>query len=284
VKTVVSTGHQDNMASWAAKQEKMVWVTDRSGASEIWLRSSDGTDRPVVTADEFPAEIFFYPALSPTGDRMIFSKLDLSGSVRLWLTSLSGGAPIRLTNADSSGEWGGNWSPDGSRFSYVDIKAGNSSIKIVKTNGGAAPLTIQQDCSNVPDWSPSGDWITCQGNSGWSLLSPDGKASKALGQMDTPYLSFSRDGKRLYGLLDKVPKTNKNGAVSSFLDISTLKQSVIKDLGTDFQPKNPYIPDIRFSMSPDGKRFLYSTGKRRQDIWMLKGFKQPSWLDRFSFR
>jgi eukaryotic-like serine/threonine-protein kinase len=116
-KTLISTGHVDGMASWSAKQEKLVWVTNRSGPWEIWLRSPDGSDRPVITDRDFPGEPtrrFITPSISPNGDRVIFTRVEGSGKIRLWISSLSGGSPVRLTNRVSGEEFGGlvaGWQP-----------------------------------------------------------------------------------------------------------------------------------------------------------------------------
>jgi hypothetical protein len=34
---LVSTGREESMAAWAAKAEKLAWVTNRSGPYEIWI-------------------------------------------------------------------------------------------------------------------------------------------------------------------------------------------------------------------------------------------------------
>ena len=76
-KTLITTGHDEVMAAWAANQAKLAWVTDRSGPGEIWVRSLDGSDRPVVTAADFPAgtnKSFMNPSLSPDGDRLIYTR------------------------------------------------------------------------------------------------------------------------------------------------------------------------------------------------------------------
>ena len=104
-KTLITTGHDEVMPAWSANQAKLAWVTDRSGPGEIWVRSLDGSDRPVVTAADFPAgtnKSFMNPSLSPDGDRLIYTNLDRAGGARLWISSLSGGAPIRLTNTDAT--------------------------------------------------------------------------------------------------------------------------------------------------------------------------------------
>ena len=66
--TLIDTGRHETMAAWSARQSKLTWATDRSGPHEIWVRSPDGSDRPVVTAADFPPgtnKWFMDPTLSP---------------------------------------------------------------------------------------------------------------------------------------------------------------------------------------------------------------------------
>ena len=275
IKTLVSTGRHENSAAWAGKRNSMAWVTDRAGISEVWVRTQDGADRAIVTAQDFPGARFMSPSLSPDGDRIIFTKSDPSGVIRLWISSLVGGVPIQLTNAASGAEFGGVWSPDASRYAYVGGD-GDESLMIVKTSGGATPTTLHKGVySFLPDWSPTGNWITVRDEKGWSLISPDGKPSKFLGQFDTPYLVFSKDEKSVYGILVTDPKTGRDSATLFSLDLATLKTTVIKDLGAVNQPSEVMSPTLRFSMAPDGKSFLYTARKRRTDLWMLQGYRQP---------
>jgi eukaryotic-like serine/threonine-protein kinase len=278
-KTLISTGHEESMASWAAKAEKLVWVTNRSGHWEMWVRSPDGSDRPVTTAGDFPDARFMTPSLSPNGDRIIFAKGDDSGMIRLWISSLSGGSPIRLTNVEAGSEFGGVWSPDGSRFSYIKSEGGKEWLMLAKTSGGASPVTLKQTKNFLPDWSPSGDWITYKDDKGWNLASPEGKPSRFLGDIETPGFVFSKDGKLLYGILTSDAKTGRQGAMLFSLNAGTLERKVIKELGDEFSPASNFIPGIRFSLAPDGKSFVYSTTKSKRDIWMLQGFSEPGWLN-----
>ena len=62
------------------------------------------------------------------------------------------------------------------------------------------------------------------------------------------------------------------------LDPVTLKQRVIKELGSDLRPATGFVMGIRFSLAPDGKSFVYSSENYRHDLWMLQGFRQPDWL------
>ena len=121
---LVSTERNESMPAWALNQPALVYVMDRSGPPEIWLQGADGNARPLVTFRDFPegtTQFFMAPALSPNADRVIYLRIPHgSGSepARLWISSVSGGAPAPLTDGSRSGigEESGSWSPDGSWF------------------------------------------------------------------------------------------------------------------------------------------------------------------------
>lgn len=223
------------------------------------------------------------PLPIPDGDRLVYLRVDQAGVARLWISSLSGGAPVPLTNVEPGAEEDGSWSPDGSRFVYLQERAGKISLMLVKTSGGATPVTLRENSErNLPDWSPVGDQITFHDEKGWHLISPDGKTTKFLGKIETDYMAFSRDGKLLYGIQTGETEADKDRATLFALDPITLKQKVIKELGRDDIPRENFGPSIRFSMAPDGKSFVYTTAKYRSDLWMLQGYKTarlvgPAW-------
>ena len=284
-KTLISTSREESMAAWSAKTDKMAWVTDRSGPWEIWVRSSDGSERPVVTTAEFPDGLnrwFMNPTLSPDGNRLIFTRIDSKGAARLWMISLSGGTPVQVTNEAAESEDGSTFSPDGSRFVYLRTSSGKVQLMTVRTSGNAAPVELKDDVqNNLSSWSLAGDWITYRDEKGWNLISPDGKTSRFLGKINTSSLAFSSDGKLLYGVDTGTPEVDRDRATLFSLDPVTLKQKVIKELGKDMRPASNFGPGVRFSLAPDGKSITYSTSKHRSDLWLLQGYRQPGWLSRF---
>jgi eukaryotic-like serine/threonine-protein kinase len=284
--TLLSTGRKEQMAAWSANAGKFAWVTNRSGAYDVWVRASGEAERPAVTAADFsdgPTSWLADPALSADGERLVFERISSNGISRLWMISLSGGSPVRLTNAESSSESSGSWSPDGSRFVYFQMVGGTISLMLVRTSGNVAPVELRKDLADaLSDWSPAGDWITYRDKKGWNLVSPDGKTTKFLGDIATDFLAFSKDGKLLYGIQTGEGERDRERATLFSLDPNTLKQRVIKELGKDLRPQSNYDPGIRFSLSPDGKSIAYSTLKSRTDLWMLQGYRQPGWFDRFS--
>jgi Tol biopolymer transport system component len=289
-KTLINTGREESMAAWSANHASLAWVTNRSGPYEIWVRMPDGSDRPAVTAADFPpgtSKWLMNPSLSPDGGRIAYVRIDRAGSIQLWISSISGGSPVRLTNGELNMEYGGSWSPDGSRLVYLQTKAGKESLMMAKTSGGAIPVTLKeiglvQRNMALPDWSPTGAWITYRDDKGWNLISPDGRTSKFLTKIQTDYLAFSKDGKLLYGIQTGETEVAQDRATLFSLDSITLKRKYIKELGKAFRPASNFEPGIRFSLASDGKSFVYCTDEYREDLWMLQGYRQLGWLDRIS--
>jgi Tol biopolymer transport system component/predicted Ser/Thr protein kinase len=281
--TLISTGRQESMAAWSANQPKLAWVTNRNGPLSIWVRLADGTERPLVTAADFPAihKSFMTPALSPDGQKIVYVRISQNGITRLWISSLAGGAPIRLTDAEPSAEYGGAWSPDGSRFAYLQVQDGKDSLMMARISGAATPVALVKDVLEyLPDWSPDGLWITYRNDKGWNQISPDGKTAKFLGKIETPYLAYSKDGKLLYGIDTGETEADRDRATLFSLDVATLKTKIIKELGKDLRPASNLEPGIRFSLAPDGKSLVYATAQFGDDLWMLQGYRQPGLWNR----
>jgi Tol biopolymer transport system component len=193
--------------------------------------------------------------------------------------SLSGGAPERLNESATDNEWAGAWSPDGRRFAELARLSRSGmipSLVLIKVGSREKPVILRDRLdAGLPDWSPTGEWLTFQDNSGWNLVSADGKTTKPLGKLESAHLAFSKDGKLLYGIREEHDKTTLFS-----LNISTMKVSYIRELGRDLAPYCDVCPGIRFSVAPDGKSIAYTTAVSKSNLWILEGFRQPGLLSR----
>jgi Tol biopolymer transport system component len=284
VSALAMTAHEEHKPARAARQAKLIWVSDRSGFPEIWMRNLDGSDRPVVTAQDFPAgttTAFTNPALSQEGDRLIYGRIDNAGVIRLWVSSLAGGSPVRLTNSPPAiaAENASNWSPDGKEYVYLQSHDDKADLMTVRTSGNASPVVLRRNVLwyFLPEWSPTGEWITFRDDEGVELISPNGKNLKSLGKLQTSYMAFSKDGKKLYGI-----KFEEGKSLLFSVDPTTLKTKVIKEIAKEWVPNDDLWPSIRFSLAPDGKSLVYAVSKNQEDLWMLQGYRQPGWFGRFS--
>jgi serine/threonine protein kinase len=280
VNRVISSEVTTGMPAWALHRDEFVYISQRTGSSAVWMRSPDG-DRPIVTAESFPTgrSTFLLPALSPQADRLLYTRG--SDGQENWISSVSGGPPVRLTNSKGVIERGGSWSPDGSRIVYWQFRDGSVSAMVVKTTGEATPVVLREKIGNsLPEWSPDGQWIKffdLEGGdekAGWALISPDGKTLRNYGDQNTVDMTFSADSKLLYGI-----RTESDRRTLFSLDIATKATKTIGEIGKDFTPASYSNPGVRLSLSPDGKNILYPAVRRSSSLWMLEGFDQPGWLD-----
>ena len=151
VERVITSELAIGMPAWARNQDKFVYESDRGGSPAIWMRA-EGWDRPLVTEEAFPqgtTNWFMTPALSYNGDRVIYVRIARDGKIANWISSVSGGPPVRLTNAANASEFGGSWSPDGGRFAFVSLRGGTASLMVVKTTGEAAPALLRDKIAGV---------------------------------------------------------------------------------------------------------------------------------------
>jgi len=140
-----------------------------------------------------------------------------------------------------------------------------------KTSGQAALVELHAKVGNyLPDWSPTGEWISFNDDSGWNLVSPDGKSTRALGKLHTQHLTFSKDGQTLYGI-----RAENDRQYLFSLSLTGSQMKIIGDVGTEFAPRSYLTPGVRFSLSPDGKSILYPTFSAKTSLWMLEGFDAP---------
>jgi Tol biopolymer transport system component len=212
------------------------------------------------------------PSLSPDGERIIYTTIESSGKSVLWMSSVSGGAPIPVSS-NAVMPLGGDWSPDGSHFVVEEFSGSRRKLAVVSTSGNA-PVTEIADLGSaftgmLPTWLPTGDWIAYSDASGWHLISPDGKQHKSLGDIGAVNLGFTKDGKTAYGL-------RTDGITWSLfsLDVNSAKVTDLKQISDDAAPMSRNNPGTRFSIAPDGKSFAYSTGRSTSSLWLLQGWQQ----------
>jgi serine/threonine protein kinase len=280
VQPTVVTSRIEDMPRWANNADRMAYVSNRSGQEEIWLHSADGEDRPIVTPKDFSEGVGLMltnPSLSPDGKRVIYGVRQARNKILLYMSSVAGGTPVPLMKSEHD-TLGGDWSNDGSQFIFVTFDSGITDLWAVKTAGNAEPRKLLTAVSHVanmlPAWSPTGEWIAYRDETHWRLVSPDTSRTKDLGDfggMDLHNVTFSKDGKTLYGVGIEPDQT----VVLLQVDVATGQRKDIKHLDATLSPLSRFNPTIRFSLTPDGKSLTYGIGRVQSSLWMLEGFPQP---------
>jgi Tol biopolymer transport system component/DNA-binding winged helix-turn-helix (wHTH) protein len=280
VSPVIATNRREQMPAWTADGKRFVYVTDRSGAPEIWLHEQDIGERPLVTARDFPpgtTDFFMAPSVSPDGTRVMYQRV--SGDVRgamethLWMSSLAGGAPMRLRDGAEQ-QVAGSWSPDGAWYAYEEMASdGTRVLKKVRVSGTSEPETLSTGIhpylGAVPVWSPDGSWILFD-NDRLELVAADGSETRDLGLKEA-LCTFARAGNLFY-CIDGLAGGSSNLVEKGFEGTARVVGAVAKE----HLPNTDVGPALRLSLTPDGEGVTYSVGRSHVQLMLGSGLADVS--------
>jgi Tol biopolymer transport system component len=163
--------------SWSPDGLAILFVSNRSGGTELYRMRSDGTDVAQLTSDD---GFHGSPRYSPDGTQIAFAG-DVNGP-GIYLISDAGSKPQQLTHDLQVGPIDLAWSPDG-RFLVYSTSAGGHSIDLYTVDpvdGSIHRLTTSGDVC-CPAWQP--------------LLGESSPSPSALGPKSNGAISFrSVDG------------------------------------------------------------------------------------------
>jgi Tol biopolymer transport system component len=275
VANVLATSRNEYSAAWTTGSRRFVYVTDRNGIRELRLRSdADGSDRSLVTADQFDVSAttdpIGAPIVSPDGRRVAYHVIGTGGAVAIWLSPMSGGTPTRLMEGNVP-HGAPTWSPDGQRLALWQLSGALAVIDVGRRD--SAPRTIAEGVhpTPLPAWSPGGEWIAYVDNAGLHLVSPDGEPSRKLVDTADIGIAWSPDSATIYTF-------DSAARLLVAIDTGTGRISTVRALGRDVSFGVPSNPSQRFSISPDGRSLMATIVHVNTDIWILEGFPRPRGL------
>lgn len=135
---------------------EIAFITDRTGAREVFVMSADGQDARAATNS--PA-IKSFPGWLPGGDALVYTSYTRNGNSGLFMTSRGRVRPGQLFPEvlPESPKYRGVFSPRGERLALVASTFGSTDIYIVKRNGGDLQMITRTGVIDVgPTWSPDG--------------------------------------------------------------------------------------------------------------------------------
>ncbi len=134
---------------------KIAFVSNRSGARELWICETDGSNPIKLTSFGGPGVI--YPRWSPDGHQLVFSALTgPGGNFESYVIEARGGIPKRITAAGHRSMAHPVFSTDG-RSLYFIVGAMEASVEAWKmpASGGVA-VQITRNGAFRPEESPDG--------------------------------------------------------------------------------------------------------------------------------
>ena len=142
--------------AWAPDGRSLALVRGVGGSTgEIWIAPIDGGAPRRLSQD--PAGIFSQrPVFTKDGLGLVYSS-NLGGATNLWYRTLSGGAPIRLTNGSGPDEWA-SVANDGT-IAFMNSKWRNALILADLPAGPARTLATHTPYIWAPAFSPDGRQI-----------------------------------------------------------------------------------------------------------------------------
>jgi TolB protein len=253
---VTSGPKADDQVALSPDGSKIVYRTNASGASDIWIVNSDGSNPQQLTAN---AGTNVGPAVSPDGRHILFLS-DRTGVAHIWQMNIDGSDQKQLTNGN--GEERPQFSPDGRWVVYSTI-AENSSIWRIPAGGGK-PVQLTEKSAGVPTVSPDGKLVAC--------LYEDDNAPVRIALVP---LEGGRPLKTLdYGAPPAILRWTPDGRAIAYLDLRDGVSNVIArpiDGGAMKQLTN-FKADRTFSFdwSRDGSQLALSRGTQGSDVVLMK--------------
>ena len=278
---LIATNSLEHSPAWSPTGPELAYVTDRSGADEIWIRNMEtGREQPLVTPRSFEGgrvEFLTTPAFSPDGQRLAFVRHNRANAkgldaTEIWIVPAAGGAPVPLTTLPVA-QWEPSWSPDGKWIAFI-YQGPPSGLMRIRVGSGDPPEMIWP--IDVPmaafsgDWSPRGDWIAVAAKEGVMLVSPDGKTKRLLRKPFFSGMAWSPDGATLYGLQE-----GRDEHIVA-VEVATGHERVVARIPSGMLLRELWFPAQRMRLSRDGKTLAATWIKQSGDIWMLENFQPPS--------
>lgn len=250
----------------AAETGRIAFVSDRSGASEIYVMNADGTGQTRLTFNyvDGVAHGDDYPAWSPDGSEIASYTIGPFGYLNVMSAEGSGDA-IHLETTFWM-ESAPRWSPDGSRIAYYSWYKwyGHQGIYVVAADGSGEPIRLTPTGGDL-SWSPDGSKIAFAqlegaqrdpdgapgtlGGGSWEIFATDADGMGSAvnltdNQANDTYPAWSPDGSRIAFASDR------DGVPGIF---------VMKTDGTDQVRLASGSGPLAWS--PDGSRIAYQSGR-----------------------
>ena len=272
---VLATSRSEMDPAWSPTGKEMAFSTDRSGRTEIWIRSRDGDERPVVTAADFAAGSTYMlssPAFSPDGERIAYNHAGPQG-MQIWISPKAGGRPIQLSQGGMTQDWP-SWSPDGTAVAFAQAVGGNWSLAKARVGAETPEILVKAIVEFSPvQWGPGDSgWIAFNGTDGLSLVSPDGKKTRVLHEQAWMAFAWSADGQRVFGI--RLSDDYQHLTFTS-VDVHSGAERVISPA---FRPLPVSARLVRGMTRTSPTTFMASLVDVRSDVWLLEGFLPPPTL------
>jgi Tol biopolymer transport system component len=242
---LVSSPRTDESPSYSNDNRRISFLSDRSGADEIWIANADGSDPRQLSKFEGPLVVSgrWSPDDTKIGCHVSFGQ----DQDVYWLNTATG-KPTKVTSGGK--HLVGGWSADGKSLYYVKFEDARSKLYKTEIDSGTTVLVV--DDATISFESPDGQFVYFAKASEpgvWRVPSSGGEPQVVGDASVFPGLNngtFQADATGIY-LIDD---TAKPGSIIRYLDHSS---GSINELA-----RMPRMPGLYHYPSRDGRTWLSS--------------------------
>lgn len=187
----VNEGVSFSSIRYAPERPEIAFVSDRTGASRLWIIDETGTNARQVLEDRGEES---GPVWAPDGERLAFVRAGEEGT-DIWTVGRDGSGLRRVTD-DPEREHDLAWSPTGDRIAFLSARNGHQDVYVVDVRSGAVEQLTSE--TNPPDeyrwrpaWSPDGEHIAYVSNRSshwqqdlWLVDAGTGESRKVTSKLD----------------------------------------------------------------------------------------------------
>jgi len=255
----------DQNAVFSPDGRWIAFVSERSGAREVWLSDSSGERlRRLTSLDSAHQGMWSTPAWSSDGRWLAFDAIVGGDSEDVYVTDVESGATRPLTS-DPGRDLDPTWSPDGRWVRFSSDRGGKEQIWKMPLEGGEPTLSEEQ-WRGTPDPDGVYGYFAEEGERGWSIrrrLLAGGPVEDVVSTAGNGVFAVTRRG--VYFTQGDEPLSPRRIA---FLDLDSGEVTPIVDLlpGTN--------TGSSLAVSPDERTLIYTQcDTETGDLMLVENFR-----------
>jgi Tol biopolymer transport system component len=265
----IASTKSDDHPRYSPDGSRIAFVSRRSGAHEIWVCDSDGSNPVRLTSMGGP--ILLGPQWSPDGNRIaFFAATGPAGKYVVYMMSAEGGQPSRLTGDENELEALPTWSRDGKLLYVTSGRSGSLQIWKKPLDGGQ-PVQLTRGGGAEAAESPDGQTLYFakvpeMGPGLWAMPIIGGEEVRVLASPRFGYWAASRSGIYFidFDVANDLPRPVKFFSFQSrqTTQVGTVEKSV------------SWTNTPGFAISPDGRWLLYTSLESTDaDLMLVDNFR-----------
>ena len=252
------------VAKSAPSEEKIAFISERDGKSEIYFMDVDGSDVTRITDN--PLSRYESVTWSPDGSQLAATLTNTFGQRTIIVMNADGNNRKVLTN-NRTNNYLPAWSLDGEKIAFVSDRDGSEKIYVMNVDGSNQINLTADTAGNQtsPTWSPDGQQIaysTDQRQSVWQIhvMNADGSNQKRLTHTISTKHSpvWSLDGKYIAYIqtfiADRIYIMDTDGSNPTLITENIFIEDQLKDSALTWSPDGK---NIAYVADQDGQQDIY---------------------------